>query len=38
MFYHLEHHRYPAVPTAHLHLLAARIDAAEPAMRRQLVW
>jgi fatty acid desaturase len=38
MFYHLEHHRYPAVPTAHLHLLAARLDAAEPGMRRQLAW
>jgi len=38
MFYHLEHHRYPMVPTAHLHLLAARIDAAEPGMRRLLVW
>jgi fatty acid desaturase len=28
MFYHLEHHLYPAVPTAHLHLLAARLGAA----------
>jgi fatty acid desaturase len=27
MFYHLEHHLYPAVPTAHLAELARRIDA-----------
>jgi fatty acid desaturase len=38
MFYHLEHHLYPAVPTAHLHLLAARLDAAQPDMRRLTVW
>lgn len=38
MFYHLEHHRFPAVPTAHLHLLAARLDQAEPDMQRPLVW
>lgn len=38
MFYHLEHHRYPAVPTPHLHLLAERIDAAEPVMHRLRVW
>jgi fatty acid desaturase len=38
MFYHREHHLYPAVPTPHLHLLARRLDAAEPGMRRLLVW
>ena len=38
MFYHLEHHLYPAVPTAHLPRLAARLDAAEPGARRLEVW
>jgi fatty acid desaturase len=38
MFYHLEHHLYPAVPTAHLRRLAERIDAAQPGMRRLTVW
>jgi len=28
MFYHLEHHNYPAVPTCHLPELAKRLDAA----------
>lgn len=35
MFFHLEHHLYPAVPTPHLHLLAARLDhvqAPDPKM------
>lgn len=27
MFHHLEHHRYPAVPTRHLQELARRLDA-----------
>ena len=26
MFYHLEHHLYPRVPTCHLHTLARRLD------------
>jgi len=38
MFFHLEHHLFPQVPTARLHLLARRIDAAAPEMRRLLVW
>jgi fatty acid desaturase len=38
MFYHLEHHLYPAVPTPHLHLLAARVDHARPDLRPLLVW
>ena len=38
MFYHLEHHLYPAVPTAQLRRLAERIDAAQPGMRRLTVW
>jgi fatty acid desaturase len=38
MFFHLEHHLFPQVPTARLHLLARRIDAAAPEMRHLLVW
>ena len=38
MFFHLEHHLFPQVPTARLHLLARRIDAAAPERRRLLVW
>lgn len=30
MFFHAEHHLYPAIPTAHLAELARRIDAAFP--------
>ncbi|MCF6318585.1 MAG: fatty acid desaturase [Proteobacteria bacterium] len=30
MFFHLEHHLFPAVPTCHLHLLAQRLDEAMP--------
>ena len=30
MFFHLEHHLFPQVPTARLHILARRIDAADP--------
>jgi fatty acid desaturase len=37
MFYHLEHHLFPQVPTARLHILARRIDAADPK-QRLLVW
>jgi fatty acid desaturase len=29
MFYHLEHHLYPGVPTCHLHVLSRRLDEAE---------
>ena len=28
MFFHLEHHLFPQVPTARLHILARRLDAA----------
>jgi fatty acid desaturase len=38
MFFHLEHHLFPQVPTARLYLLARRIDAAAPETRRLLVW
>ena len=31
MFFHLERHLFPRVPTARLHLLARRIDAASSA-------
>jgi fatty acid desaturase len=34
MFYHLEHHLYPAVPTIHLPELAQRIDAVVPEMEK----
>ena len=30
MFYHLEHHLWPAVPTCHLPELAARMDPKSP--------
>lgn len=32
MFYHVEHHLFPAVPTCHLAMLAARLDTAAPAL------
>lgn len=32
MFYHLEHHAFPAVPTCHLPVLAARVDAIAPEL------
>jgi fatty acid desaturase len=31
MFFHLEHHLYPGVPTCHLHVLARRLDYANQA-------
>ncbi len=36
MFFHVEHHLYPAVPTCRLPLPARRLDAVapEPAARR----
>jgi fatty acid desaturase len=38
MFFHLEHHLFPQVPTAHLPLLARRLDNACPRERWSLVW
>jgi fatty acid desaturase len=38
MFFHLEHHLFPQVPTAHLPLLAHRLDAAVPQACWSLVW
>lgn len=37
MFYHLEHHLWPAVPTCHLPRLAERLDAADPRYRGRQV-
>lgn len=36
MFYHLEHHLYPAVPTCHLPELARRLDRAAPGTRKMV--
>ncbi|HJQ59666.1 MAG TPA: fatty acid desaturase [Vineibacter sp.] len=38
MFFHIEHHLFPGVPTRHLHRLAARLDAAAPELRSKDVW
>ena len=32
MFYHVEHHLFPAVPTRHLHILAKRLDQYDPSV------
>lgn len=32
MFYHVEHHLFPAVPTRHLHILAKRLDTYDPTV------
>lgn len=37
MFYHAEHHLFPAVPTAHLAELARRLDSVLPELSRNLV-
>jgi fatty acid desaturase len=38
MFFHLEHHLFPQVPTAHLPVLARRLDRAVPEARWPLAW
>jgi fatty acid desaturase len=38
MFYHLEHHLYPKVPTCHLHVLAKRLDHAAPELSQKQVY
>lgn len=38
MFFHLEHHLFPQVPTAHLPRLARRLDQATPDARWPLAW
>ena len=37
LFYHLEHHLFPAVPACRLPELARRIDAAAPELARRSV-
>lgn len=37
MFFHAEHHLFPAVPTAHLPELARRLDAVAPGLSRRQV-
>jgi fatty acid desaturase len=38
MFFHLEHHLFPAVPTPHLPALARRLDAAVPGFSQRQVF
>lgn len=38
MFYHLEHHLFPRVPTRRLHVLARRLDAALPDLPLKRVY
>ncbi len=38
MFFHLEHHLFPAVPTRRLPELAKRLDEAVPDLRKKLVY
>jgi fatty acid desaturase len=38
MFYHVEHHLFPRVPTCRLHLLGHRLDAAAAELRQWQVF
>ena len=38
MFYHVEHHLFPAVPTCRLRVLAQRLDAIAPDLARRAVF
>jgi fatty acid desaturase len=38
MFYHVEHHLFPAVPTCHLPRLSERLDAVAPELRSKQVF
>ena len=38
MFFHVEHHLFPSVPTCHLPQLAARLDEAAPELTRLRVF
>jgi fatty acid desaturase len=38
MFFHAEHHLFPAVPTGHLHVLARRLDVTMPEVSRRQVF
>ena len=37
MFFHAEHHLFPAVPTCHLAILAERLDAARGPVSKQVI-
>lgn len=37
MFFHIEHHLFPKVPTCHLPLLASRLDEVAPELRKMKV-
>lgn len=38
MFYHIEHHLFPAVPTCHLPKLAVRLDKVAPELKEKRVF
>ena len=38
MFFHVEHHLFPSVPTCHLNVVAQRLDAAAPELNRRRVF
>jgi fatty acid desaturase len=38
MFYHVEHHLFPKVPTCWLHQLARRLDAVAPELQNKRVF
>jgi len=38
MFYHVEHHLFPAVPTCKLPILARRLDAVAPELATSKVF
>ena len=38
MFYHVEHHLFPTVPTCKLGELSSRLDAVAPELRNKLVF
>ena len=38
MFFHVEHHLFPQVPTCHLPNLAKRLDEAAPELKRMKVF
>jgi fatty acid desaturase len=38
MFFHVEHHLYPKVPTCHLATLAGRLDLAAPELQTRKVF
>jgi fatty acid desaturase len=38
MFFHIEHHLFPAVPTSRLHILASRLDAVAPELAGRKVF